>query len=111
MQLLADVVDTVLLLPLLLLLLLFTRPYDVGDRVYHWLPENSKMQSSIVMKIDLLCTKFKSWDEKVIYYVLTFCTMFSNDIHCILTVISKQASLANHIARRTQRVKRAQLLQ
>jgi hypothetical protein len=37
----------------------------VGDRVYHWLPENSKMQSSIVMKIDLLCTKFKSWDEKV----------------------------------------------
>jgi hypothetical protein len=81
MQLLTDVVDTVLLL----LLLLFTRPYDVGDRVYHWLPENSKMQSSIVMKIDLLCTKFKSWDEKVLHCIYT---MFGNDIHCILDVLT-----------------------
>jgi hypothetical protein len=73
--------------------------------VYHWLPENSKMQSSIVMKIDLLCTKFKSWDEKVlhctVYYVYTMC---SNNVHCILAVGFARQSYCS-------RFKRAQLLQ
>ena len=43
------------------------RPYDVGDRVYHWTPENTIMQNSVVLKIDLLATTFKTWDERIYY--------------------------------------------
>ncbi|KAG5178786.1 Mechanosensitive ion channel-domain-containing protein [Tribonema minus] len=44
------------------------RPFDVGDRVFHWFPDGrGEMQNAVVTRIDLLITCFRAWDEKVYY--------------------------------------------